>query len=385
MNQVHLLRAGLVACVWAAGWAALADEVPGHMQTRAALARAKLSLDQAVTAAVKSVELATLIRAELTRVDEDFAYSVRVLTGSAFTTVNVNAVSGQLRKGWAAGADIRDEDYVKLNRALAQLRLSPAEALELAAKSAGSAQPALLEVTVRDETPVYLVRSYAPDRIVTARVDGTNGKVLDVDVQRPPRSVATWNFDDKDAAGTLPAGWSARQTAASRASAEWEIVADDEAPSAPHVLAVVPRRSGDQAPNLAVAEWIWLRDVELTVRVRADSGREAQGGGPVWRCQDEQNYYACRFNPLENNFRVYKVSAGEHKQLLSAPAQTEAGRWYTVRVRMTDDRITCALDGERLLEVKDDTFSGPGMIGLCTPADAETSFDDLAVTDLVRP
>ena len=32
-----------------------------------------------------------------------------------------------------------------------------------------------------------------------------------------------------------------------------------------------------------------------------------QGGGPVWRYQDANNYYIARMNPLEDNYRVYKV------------------------------------------------------------------------------
>lgn len=40
-----------------------------------------------------------------------------------------------------------------------------------------------------------------------------------------------------------------------------------------------------------------------------------QGGGVVWRARDSKNYYIARYNPLENNFRVYKVEAGRRVQL----------------------------------------------------------------------
>ncbi len=53
------------------------------------------------------------------------------------------------------------------------------------------------------------------------------------------------------------------------------------------------------------------------------------------------------------------------------------GRWYTRRVTMVGNEITCSLDGRSMLEATDDTFPQAGMIGLWTKADAVTSFDDL--------
>jgi hypothetical protein len=53
--------------------------------------------------------------------------------------------------------------------------------------------------------------------------------------------------------------------------------------------------------------------------VRADGGEVDQGGGPMWRVQDADNDYVCRFNPLESNFRVYFVQA--------ACAGSSAPRW----------------------------------------------------------
>jgi hypothetical protein len=35
----------------------------------------------------------------------------------------------------------------------------------------------------------------------------------------------------------------------------------------------------------------------------------------VWGYQDANNYYLARLNPLEDNYRVYKVVAGQRIQL----------------------------------------------------------------------
>ena len=129
--------------------------------------------------------------------------------------------------------------------------------------------------------------------------------------------------------------------------------------------------------NLAIADNRRFKDIDLTVKVKAVTGEEDQGGGPMWRCKDEDNYYVCRFNPLEGNFRVYYVKNGRRKQLDSASVRTDPGEWYTVGVRMERNRIACYLDGRKYLEVQDDTFTSDGMIGLWTKADAVTYFDNL--------
>ena len=118
------------------------------------------------------------------------------------------------------------------------------------------------------------------------------------------------------------------------------------------------------------------------MRVKAIKGKEDQGGGPIWRCKDQNNYYICRFNPLEGNYRVYVVKNGKRRQLDSIKVDTRPGKWYAVRAVMIGERITCYLDDRKMLEVTDATFAEGGMVGLWTKADAVTSFDDLYVKSL---
>ncbi len=114
-------------------------------------------------------------------------------------------------------------------------------------------------------------------------------------------------------------------------------------------------------------------------KIKANSGKEDQGGGLIWRCKDENNYYVCRINPLEGNFRVYKVVDGKRKQLESVTLDAASGKWYQVRAVMVADKIECYVDGKKHLAATDDTFPQAGMIGLWTKADASSSFDNLAV------
>jgi hypothetical protein len=104
-----------------------------------------------------------------------------------------------------------------------------------------------------------------------------------------------------------------------------------------------------------------------------------QGGGLIWRVKDHDNYYIARWNPLEDNFRVYYVKEGRRVQLDSANVKADFAKWHTIKIEQRGDAIACYLDGEKLLEVKDKTFAEAGGVGLWTKADAATAFDDLVI------
>ncbi len=137
--------------------------------------------------------------------------------------------------------------------------------------------------------------------------------------------------------------------------------------------------------NLCVFQNANLKDLELQVAFKADKGEIDQGGGLVWRYQDAKNYYVVRMNPLEDNFRVYKVQNGKRTQLQSADKiSIKQGTWHWIKVLQFGDRIICYLDGKRLLDVQDATFTQSGKIGLWTKADAQTSFDQFRWSDLEK-
>jgi hypothetical protein len=129
--------------------------------------------------------------------------------------------------------------------------------------------------------------------------------------------------------------------------------------------------------NLCVTDGPKTANVDLSVSFKAIKGEIDTGGGLVWRYQDAQNYYVARLNPLEDNFRLYKVIAGKRKQLANANTDLPAGQWHTLRVVHRGEQIQCHLNGKLLLEGKDSEISQPGRIGFWTKADAVTAFDGL--------
>ena len=180
--------------------------------------------------------------------------------------------------------------------------------------------------------------------------------------------------------GELPPGWFAAKTGEGPGSV-WKVVEDATAPSGGKALAQTSAEGPKKLFNLCVAKKTSFRDLELTVAFKAVAGRIDQGGGLVWRYADANNYYVARMNPLENNYRVYKVVAGKRTQLATADMKIDAARWHTLRIVHVGKHIECYFDGRRYLDVKDDTFSKAGKIGLWSKADARTHFADLRATE----
>ncbi len=185
----------------------------------------------------------------------------------------------------------------------------------------------------------------------------------------------TWDFEDA-AVGKLPAGWSAAKTGEGEGSV-WKVVEDKSAPGGARVLA---QTAAGPRPlfNLCVADDTALADLDLSVAVKAVEGKIDQGGGVAWRYVDAGNYYIARYNPLENNYRLYKVVDGKRIQLATKEGLTApAGEWHTLEIQMKGDAIECSLNGTKHLDAKDGTFTKAGKIGLWTKADAQTYFDKL--------
>jgi hypothetical protein len=176
-----------------------------------------------------------------------------------------------------------------------------------------------------------------------------------------------WNFDSEKTGGN-PEGFTVEV-------GEWKIMADLTAPSMPNVLAQLAKNSV-LTFNITFISNTNYQDVDLSVKMKPIAGKEDQGGGLVWRAKDAKNYYIARYNPLEYNYRLYRVEKGRRIQLQDADISHSEG-WHTLRVTMEGDHIQCYYNGKKYLDVKDSTFRERGKIGLWTKGDAQSHFDDL--------
>jgi len=168
--------------------------------------------------------------------------------------------------------------------------------------------------------------------------------------------------------------WSSHITG-NGAPCKWEIINDDNN----NVLAQISNETDDYRFNIIVNDSLQYKNLKINLRFKGVKGNGDQGGGPVWRYQDKNNYYVARANPLENNFTVYKVINGRRIELKSAHIKINSNQWYNIKVTMIDNLIKCYFNNKLELELSDNTFKNAGKIGLWTKSDAVTYFDDLEI------
>lgn len=214
--------------------------------------------------------------------------------------------------------------------------------------------------------------------LVLAAACTSNGNDAPTEARSTTR--AAYTFDDGDV-GAVPAGWSVGATKPAAPAATWSLVDDASAPSGGRALALTHSEHGSNGTyNLCWTDETVFGDGRIHVAFKALEGEVDQGGGPIWRAQGPDDYYICRANPLEANFRVYKVTGGVRKQLDSATVDVPSGTWHTIDVEHVGERITCWLNGALLLETTDGSIRSAGGVGLWTKADALTSFDELRIS-----
>jgi hypothetical protein len=199
-------------------------------------------------------------------------------------------------------------------------------------------------------------------------------------------SAQTLNFD-RDEAGKAPKGFSTAMTGKGKAG-NWVVTKDETAPSKPNVLAQTDMDATSYRFPLCVFDPVTATDVDLGVKFKPVKGKVDQAAGLVWRYKDQGNYYIVRANALEDNVVLYKVEKGKRTDLdpkgsgpfaYGKKVKVPSGQWSMLRVVAKGNLFEAYLNGEKLFEVEDNTFTNAGKVGLWTKADSYTLFDDLAI------
>ncbi len=183
---------------------------------------------------------------------------------------------------------------------------------------------------------------------------------------------------EQTAIGQIPEGW--KIAGDGDAASVWEVVHDGDG----QALAMVSQSDAGLFGmfgggfNVITNQTTKFQDVKISVQFKAISGNTDQGGGIMWRVQDDQNYYVARFNPLEDNFRLYTVTNGHRRELASATVKLSEG-WHGMTIVQNGTFFRGSLDGIDLLNHRDKTFPDAGGVGLWTKADAETWFKGFAI------
>ncbi len=160
---------------------------------------------------------------------------------------------------------------------------------------------------------------------------------------------------------------------------EWLVEQDGEN----QVLVRKPAKNDDRHISLAIADKPELLDVFLTIRVKANEGKDDKNGGLVWRYADPKNYLLARLDVTDKRVRLYRIvngnriKFGEENNL-----PLSVGKWYKLRVEHRRDKIKVYLDDEALIIEKESHFQKAGRVGLYANEDAQTLFDDFEIRSL---
>jgi hypothetical protein len=184
---------------------------------------------------------------------------------------------------------------------------------------------------------------------------------------------------ESDQTDATPAGWTVAETHGKGTPATWQVV--KKSGEKGKCLAITANKNSGGTFNLLLLNDIQFKDLELSVMVKAIDGKEDQGGGPIWRVKDANNYYICRWNPLEDNLRLYVVKDGKRKQLASATVKADTSAWHKIEIDQDGAEIEVEFDGQEMISFTDTTFTEAGLIGLWVKADGRTQFDMFAADE----
>jgi hypothetical protein len=183
---------------------------------------------------------------------------------------------------------------------------------------------------------------------------------------------------DADSVGQAPKGFEVGRTG-DGPPGRWIVKAEKDAPSGPNVLAQVGADDTDYRFPVAFTGPA-LKDLHLSVKCKAVSGKVDQGCGLAFRLKDPDNYYVTRANALEDNVRLYHVVKGRRGQFAGWSGPVKSGIWHELAVEAKGDRFQVFFDGKKIIDAHDKTFADAGKYGLWTKADSVIYFDDLTAT-----
>jgi len=169
----------------------------------------------------------------------------------------------------------------------------------------------------------------------------------------------------------------------------WRTYVDLFAPSPEFVLVQASTYAERTHYPLAIVRDVSTADPTLSVYLKILGGVLDRSAGVLWRFQDKNNYYAVLANALDQKLHLVAMKNGQPIEIASAPISfpvefelsqpSPTHGWYAVGVVTLGRRITVWFQNQKMIDVADSTFTGPGRVGLLTHADSVAAFDDFHI------
>ena len=196
--------------------------------------------------------------------------------------------------------------------------------------------------------------------------------------------IQAWTFD-KDSLGSPPPGFVIGKT--NGEGGRWEVAADAKAVTAPHVLSRIPSGQPSPTPQVIFIDGLEAMNLDMTVRIKTLSSGAGQGGGVVFRAEDDRNYYVLWLSPQEKLVRIDKVVNGEAKTLGDLSVESlESGKWHSLRLTIRSSELEAMFDNRQYIAARETAWEfgryKKGKVGLWARGPAATYFDDVRYTSM---
>jgi hypothetical protein len=166
--------------------------------------------------------------------------------------------------------------------------------------------------------------------------------------------------------------------AAEGAQPPWALVEDATAAGG---VALAQRGTPTTANHhsLAVYKPASVKDVAISLRIKAIGGEEDQGGGIALRLTAPDSYYLVEMDARRDRVVFLRVANGDAEEIVAVDADIATNAWHTLTVRAVDDEFVVSLDGVWAFTAFDKALSRAGRIALWTATDSVTRFDSIAI------
>ena len=170
------------------------DEAKEHANAKIALGKAKLTMEQAVAAALKRLPDGKAVEAELELEGDDVVFEVEVVTGGKHMEVKLDAISGKIKaveeegkaddKDENDGEDEGDEDEQAETDIAAKAKITLSQAIATALKQVPGGKAFEAESERDDDKLIFEIELLAGDKVMEVEIDAMTGKVLEVEEEQ---------------------------------------------------------------------------------------------------------------------------------------------------------------------------------------------------------
>ena len=146
-----------------------------------------------------------------------------------------------------------------------------------------------------------------------------------------------------------------------------------------HVVTQTSTDATDYRFPLLIADEGSFEDLEISAKFKAVSGEVDRAAGLVFRLKDANNYYIVRANALEDNYRLYRVVAGNVRSSRERTSKSRRANGMNCASNASETGSSVTTTAPKKSKRPTTRSEGQARSGCGTKADSVTYFDDLKV------